>query len=97
ADIAHLKSVGYDAWLTEQFGARATFLPAATDRTSLEALQTSFFANAIAAPDQLRQRMAFALGQIMVVSEQKLNSRTALTNYHKVLVTDAFGNYRQLL
>jgi uncharacterized protein (DUF1800 family) len=97
ADMAHLQSVGYDAWLTEQFAQTVTALPSATDRTPLEAVQAAFFKNALTAPDQLRQRVAFALWQIMVVSDRKIDNRIGIVNYQGVLLNDAFTTYRKLI
>jgi uncharacterized protein (DUF1800 family) len=96
-DIAHLQSIGFDAWLDEQFALRPTYLPAASNRTSIDKVQADFFRIALSAPDQLRQRVAFALGQVMVVSEAKLDDRTAVVNYHHMLLADAFSTYRKLL
>ncbi|PWQ92568.1 DUF1800 family protein, partial [Leucothrix pacifica] len=50
--------------------------------------------------DQLRQRMAYALSQILVVSafEPPLFRRgEALAHYYDILARHAFGNYRDLL
>ena len=55
---------------------------------------------AVNAPDQLRQRVAFAWSEIMVVSTESAGLRSkpyALSAYMDVLCRDAFGNYRQLL
>ncbi len=60
-------------------------------------LQTRFFQNALTQPDQLRQRVAFALGQIFVVSARKNNRAYAMARYQQLLLDHAFGNYRQLL
>ena len=60
-------------------------------------LQTRFFQNALTQPDQLRQRVAFALGQIFVVSARKNNRAYAMARYQQMLLDDAFGNFRQLL
>lgn len=51
------------------------------------------------APDQLRQRVAFALSQILVVSEDgELDERTrAVLQYYDVLYYHSFGNFRTLL
>ena len=52
------------------------------------------------APDVLRQRVAYALSQIFVVSDNVdvLNENPlALSTYYDVLLTHAFGNYRDLL
>lgn len=58
------------------------------------------FQSGVVHRDQLRQRVAFALSQVMVVSDQNgtLNGQPyALASYYDVLVRNAFGNYRQLL
>lgn len=52
----------------------------------------------ITADDQLRQRMAFALSQILVysdISDQGRQERRAY--YQDILIRNAFGNYRDLL
>lgn len=51
-------------------------------------------------PDPLRQRMAFALSQILVVSDRPETlavNPVGLANYYDLLVTNAFGNYRDTL
>ena len=67
------------------------------DNYSQFPVQTRFFQNALTQPDQLRQRVAFALGQIFVVSARKNNRSYAMARYQQMLLDDAFGNYRQLL
>lgn len=51
------------------------------------------------APDQLRQRVAFALSEIMVVSDvgALAAEQYALAWYYDVLLRNAFGNFRTLL
>jgi uncharacterized protein (DUF1800 family) len=57
--------------------------------------------NALIHTDQLRQRVAFALSEILVVSDQNtelgLNGATGMAYYYDILVDNAFGNYRTLL
>lgn len=55
--------------------------------------------NALYGEDQLRQRVAFALSQIMVVSGTGalFQFPWATADYYDVLVKNAFGNYRKLL
>jgi uncharacterized protein (DUF1800 family) len=60
-------------------------------------VQRQFFMHAVSAPDQLRQRVAFALSQIFVVSSVEIYEAYGLANYQNLLLKDAFGNYRQLL
>lgn len=61
---------------------------------------TPFARIAIGAPDQLRQRVAFALSQILVVSRRDANLEEkpeAMTHYYDTLVRHALGNYGDLL
>ena len=60
-------------------------------------LQREFFRNAVMAPDQLRQRVAFALSQIFVVSATEVNHAYAMQRYQQTLADLAFGNFRDLL
>ena len=60
-------------------------------------VSTQFFRNALAAPDQLRHRVAFALGQILVVSGDEVRSTYGIAGYQKLLLDDAFANFRQIL
>src|SRR4029077_6246603 len=58
------------------------------------------FYTAVKAPDQLRQRVAFALSEIMVISANGKNLYgypEALATYWDLLARDAFGNFRQLI
>jgi uncharacterized protein (DUF1800 family) len=51
-------------------------------------------------PDPLRQRLAFALSEILVTSDRPESIATeqvGMANYYDVLVRHAFGNYRDLL
>lgn len=61
----------------------------------------AFWVHAIDSNDQLRQRVAFALSQIFVVSNRPFNQLwdwPHLTGYHQQVLTDtAFTNYRDIL
>lgn len=63
--------------------------------------QIAFWTNAIAGSDQVRQRMAFALSQIMVISnsggELLADTPPAVGYYQDILTSHALGNYRDLL
>jgi uncharacterized protein (DUF1800 family) len=67
------------------------------DNYTMYPVQTRFFVNALYGGDQLRQRVAFALHQILVVSGVEVTQPSWMTPYLQVLDRDAFGNYRQLL
>ena len=58
-----------------------------------------WFRNALHGDDQLRQRVAFALSEIMVTSQLGVlgDLTYSLGDYYDVLSRNAFGNYRDLL
>lgn len=56
-----------------------------------------FYADATLAPDQLRQRVAFALSQILVISGNTVTSTSGIAAYQQLMLDGAFGNYRDLL
>jgi uncharacterized protein (DUF1800 family) len=60
-------------------------------------VQHVFLANAISGPDQLRQRVAFALSQIFVISALEVNQAYAMREYQQMLLNDSFGNFRTLM
>jgi len=63
-------------------------------------LQQTFWQQAIAGSDQLRQRVEYALSEMMVISSTNpavANMPRGMANYYDVLGADAFGNFRQLL
>jgi uncharacterized protein (DUF1800 family) len=76
SDIATLRKIGYKAWFAQQETApQSTFLNVKPGKPGTAAVVTSarsLFCNGVSGPDQLRQRMAFALGQIWVTSDMVL-------------------------
>lgn len=63
-------------------------------------MTTPFARNAVGEPDQLRQRVAFALSQILVVSRRDANLEDkpeGVANYYDMLGRHALGNYGELL
>ncbi len=108
ADLASVQATGVAHYLHHQM----TKVPASSHVAYLDQIGVDPTANnvnptmqawwqyAVNAPDQLRQRVAFALSEIMVVSTTSagLGRRPyALSAYMDVLCRDAFANYRQLL
>ncbi len=59
----------------------------------------SWWTHAVTGEDQLRQRVAFALSQILVISNNSdlVDRGEALSAYYDLLMKHAFGNYRDLL
>jgi uncharacterized protein (DUF1800 family) len=101
--VQNVQQVGVAAYLAQQFATPTTRMPAipnppvATCPNGTHACaQSAFWKNALTANDQLRQRVAFALSEIFVVSTDMVNART-IPSYHNLLADDAFGNFRQLL
>ena len=111
AEITRLSTMTYAAWLDEQFAKpqsyhRLTMNQAAADlaATGGAISQTNFFdsywSQAIAGEDQLRQRAAFALSQVFVISftDPTLRSQPrGVASYYDMLGENAFGNFRTLL
>ena len=68
----------------------------ARDQLTLAGIQRDFFTNALTAPDQLRQRVAWALSQITVTSgnEPDLSFAYPMSRYQSIMFNNAFGNYQ---
>ena len=96
ADAAHVQTIGFHAWLTEQF-AMGKISNYNGITSSQGGLPTRFLANAVTNPDQLRQRVAFALSQMTVIAINKLIWNQNIIPFEELLSTDAFTNYRQIL
>jgi len=69
----------------------------ARDQYSPFQVQRAFFLHALNDKDQLRQRVAYALSHIFVVSSVTINQAYGLAAYQNLLLNDALGNYRTLL
>lgn len=113
ADITHLQTVGIRAYLDEQEAAAETSYPTlplqpstvppgcdticVRDNYSMYPVQLQFFLNSLYGQDQLRQRVAWALHSIFVVSGRDLQQPSWMAPYLQMFSTEAFGNYRTLL
>ncbi|MBK8741507.1 MAG: DUF1800 family protein [Betaproteobacteria bacterium] len=71
----------------------------ARDNYTLFQLQRQFYMQGAAAADQLRQRVAFALSQIFVISgvEGGLNQPYGMAEYQQILRDYAFDNFENIL
>jgi uncharacterized protein (DUF1800 family) len=69
------------------------------DNYTLYPLQKQFMTNALTQPDQLRQRVAFALHKLLVVGGAQLNSNETswYAPYLQTIDRNALGNFRTLL
>jgi hypothetical protein len=108
ADVAAVQSTGYSGWILNQFSLPPTHhlstilanrSPDPTMPFPGSTVFNDWWQISITAPDQLRQRVAFALSEIMVVSDQGVlqDNGLALTSYYDTLLDNAFGNFRALL
>ncbi len=113
--VKEVQDLGYAGWLDRQMNPAQTpptllrpqvtqyYLdypqPDGGNAESSREIQRFWWKAAMTAPDQLRQRIAFALSEILVVSEVGTldENATALTHHYDVLVSGAFGNFRDLL
>jgi uncharacterized protein (DUF1800 family) len=96
SDAANVQTLGFQAWLAQQFG-MAQVSNYNTITSSQGGMPAHFLTNAVSNPDQLRQRVAFALSQIFVTSLQKLIWNDNMVLFQNMLLADAFTNYRQIM
>lgn len=111
AEIDRLKRLGYNNWIEQQFQIPRTShldfvlavypIPTPDGVTvTIDPLYQSFWKQAITGPDPLRQRVTYALSEILVTSAADAalqNAPHTLASYLDTLSTHAFGNYRDLL
>jgi uncharacterized protein (DUF1800 family) len=89
---------GFAPFLQAQLTAPTSTYPTpATTDSGVTKVQNQFFINAVNDSDQLRQRVAFALNEMWVVSQNKVNDPTGYTNYMAALTKDALGNYYDVM
>ncbi len=107
AEAEAVISMGQEAWIDDQMQKPASLqlphlqaLPAPQFPFELHADRVDvWFRNSLYGEDQLRQRVAFALSEILVVSQLGALSNLpfAVADYYDLLASNAFGNYRDLL
>ena len=112
AEITRLRAIGYAEWLRQEFNKPATLarphleavnaalLSAGQSGVSQNQRLDRWFHTAAIGSDQLRQRLAFALSQILVISDQNgsiSGEPIQMSEYWDILARNAFGNYRELI
>ena len=101
ADIAHVAQIGLQAYVAEQFAATPSTIPDAINTTTLSCtapnVETEWLNNALTGKDQLRQRTAFALEQIWVISGVTITQATEYVPFLQIIQQDAFGNFATLM
>ncbi|MFY9550770.1 MAG: DUF1800 family protein, partial [Thermoanaerobaculia bacterium] len=112
-EISDLASTGYLTWLASQFSAVPSSYPALPlvpdnepagcdvychrDNYTSYPNHVQFFKNALYQPDQLRQRVFFALHKLDVVSTNAITRPSQVSPYLNFLAANALGNYRNIL
>lgn len=104
--IQHVQQIGIDAYINEQFAEPTTTLAAIPSsplpavclaaNTAYPCAESEWWTAAITGPDQLRQRVAFALSEMFVVSTQSIAGQ-AIPQFHNVLSNDAFTNFSTIM
>lgn len=113
ASVQRVIDLGYAAWIDEQWAVPASSHLAAWDAMTAavqlknpsgwagqDGVINAFWRAAVAGDDQLRQRVAYALSQIFVVSMQDTlvgNDPRAVAHYLDLLADKGTGRYRDLL
>lgn len=107
--IDQVASLGRDGWINAQFASpqqghwsnlQAMVTARGASALTIDNLNSSIWMRMATGDDQLRQRIAFALSQIFVVSQQDNGVYMyplGMASYYDMLSTQAFGNYRDLL
>ena len=111
ANVTEVMRRGFDKWITDQIkrpvGLQQPYLSALDKRlkdgVSSEMKMLSWWRRAMSTADNadpLRQRVGFALSEIMVISDHVddlQNNPVGMLNYYDALLKNAFGNFRTLL
>ncbi len=100
--ITQVQQSGFSVFLNQQFAAPPTLIPAFSGQNPSycgdlnSCIRYFWWGVALYGNDQLRQRVAFALSEMWVVSSQEA-SAYAMPQYLNVLSTDAFSNWYTLM
>ena len=106
-------NVGFSTWIDNQFDpalyppthhydvvyARRNITDPNRSTFYSDLVNYAWWQNSITAADQLRQRVAFALSEILVVSTAGPleDNASAVSSFYDKLIDDAFGNFRTIL
>ena len=106
-EIHRTASIGFESWLDEQFarplGLQQPYLDDLVRQgveIGPEHRRWSWWHQVMEGPDPLRQRVALAISELLVVSDDLGaigETPQGLANYYDMLLGHAFGNYRDLL
>lgn len=94
AELQTAMAQGPNLWIWNQIKKPSSTI---ADGIDVNAVRATVFNNMATGADQLRQRVAFALSQIIVTSTNKNINGGEMIPWVRLLNTHAFGNYRTLL
>lgn len=101
ATLTAVEQTSLQNYLQQQFAAPISTYATPGPTDGLNFVQNQFFVNAMTGQDQLRQRVSFALSEIIVISAIGPNIKSkypaAFTLWMNMLQNDAFGNFFNLL
>ncbi|MBX7219057.1 MAG: DUF1800 family protein [Blastocatellia bacterium] len=93
---AYVKQVGIQQYLNEQFNTPESIYPNGNASTAAQ-MTDQFFFHLLNGQDQVRQRVVYALSEIIVISSNKNYYPNMLIPWQQILSKHAFGNYKNLL
>lgn len=113
-EIEYITQIGIKEWMEEQFSVNNTSfrteyqtiyddatgtLGVINDDERPEYMSYTFYEMVVKRPDFLRQKVAFALSQILVISARGNlgNEGFGNSDYYDILYQNAFGNYKDML
>lgn len=103
-DIDQVQTIGMENWLEQQFTlsgeSQLAYVQQYSNGSGRGPRHEIWWKSAVDGEDQLRQRVAFALSQLFVVSDSGYtlaNAQYGITAYYQMLLDNAFSNYRELL
>lgn len=98
-EIYRVMQMGFSAWLDEQKNLNESdyTMPTPNGDIPVYDMQAEFFNNAMNRRDQLRQRLAFSLHKILVISANEVQRTHGLVPYHRIMLRGAFGSFKDLL
>jgi len=102
--IKEVQLLGIETWIDRQLElmgpAHLDYVRQHSNGSNRDARHEVWWSDAVNGSDQLRQRVAYALSQLFVVSDigfTLANAQYGVTAYYDMLREHAFGNYRELL
>lgn len=106
SEIRQAQGMSEQQWLEQQIalpiGYHRSYLVKSQDENEFRYIDRidAWWKAVLQSDDQLRQRVAFALSEILVVSDANSSLRSqpeGMITYYDLLLKHAFGNYRELL